>query len=148
MIKQELTTALPIPLTALSSAKLSVKRQKALRRGYKRQSGIQRRKSVGPTSQLGMQRIKSHSNFGKSEIRIFLRDVRAPPQKSPLPFLKQGCCTIKRRNNLKPKAVKCGHLGSASNHPRDTMQILCKSDRTITTTNMTWAHIPASVSPT
>ena len=46
----------------------------------------------------------------------------SPPSSSPFPFLKQGFCSVKRRNKLQPKAVRCWYLGSAPNYPRDAMR--------------------------
>ena len=61
----------------------------------------------------------------------------SPPSSSPFPFLKPGFCSVKRRNKLQPKAVRCWYLGPAPNYPRDAMRILCKSGRAVVTRHVT-----------
>ena len=51
----------------------------------------------------------------------------SPPSSSPFPFLKPGFRSVKRRNKLQPKVVRCWYLGPAQNYPRDAMRILYKS---------------------
>ena len=72
----------------------------------------------------------------------------SPPSSSPFPFLKPGFRSIKRRNKLQPKAVRCWYLGPAPNYPRDAMRILCKSGRVVATRHVTWAHVPTHIPST
>ena len=72
----------------------------------------------------------------------------SPPSSGPFPFLKPGFRSVKRRNKLQPKAVRCWYLGSAPNYPRDAMRILCKSGRVVATRHVTWAHVPAHIPST
>ncbi|CAN0032507.1 unnamed protein product, partial [Ascophyllum nodosum] len=51
-----------------------------------------------------------------------------------------GFRSVKRRNKLQTKAVRCWYLGPAPNYPRDAMRILCKSGRVVATRHITWAH--------
>ena len=48
------------------------------------------------------------------------------PTSSAFPFLKPGFRSVRRRNKLQPKAVRCWYLGPAPNHPRKAMCIMCK----------------------
>ena len=57
----------------------------------------------------------------------------SPPFNSPFPFLKPGFRSVRRRNKLQPKAVRCWYLGPAPKYPRDVMRILCKSGRVVAT---------------
>ena len=72
----------------------------------------------------------------------------SPPSSSPFPFLKPGFHSVKRRNKLQPKAVRCWYLGPAPNYPRDAMRILCKSGRVVATRHVTWAHVPTHITST
>ena len=72
----------------------------------------------------------------------------SPPSSSPFPFLKPGFRSVKRRNKLQPKAVRCWYLGPAPNYPRDAMRILCKSGRVVATRHVTWAHVPTHIPST
>ena len=72
----------------------------------------------------------------------------SPPYSSPLPFLKPGFRSVKRRNRLQPKAVRCLYLGPAPNYPRDVMRILCKSGRVVATRHVTWAHVSTHIPST
>ena len=69
----------------------------------------------------------------------------SPPSSSPFPFLKPGFRSVKRRNKLQPKAVRCWYLGPAPNYPRDAMRILSKSGRVVATRHVTWAHLPTHI---
>ena len=71
-----------------------------------------------------------------------------PLTSSAFPFLKPGFRTVRRRNKLQPKAVRCWYLGLAPNYPRDAMRILSKYGRVIATPHVTWAHVPTHVPPT
>ena len=72
----------------------------------------------------------------------------SPPSRSPFPFLKPGFCSVKRRNKLQPKAVRCWYFGPAPNYPRDVLRILCKYGRVVATRHVTWAHVPAHIPST
>ena len=72
----------------------------------------------------------------------------SPPSSSPFPLLRPGFRSVKRRNKLQPKAVRCWYLGPASNYPRDAMRILCKSGRVVATRHVTWAHVPTHIPST
>ena len=69
----------------------------------------------------------------------------SPPSSSPFPFLKPDFRSVKRRNKLQPKAVRCWYLGPDPNYPRDAMRILYKSGRVVATRNATWAHEPTHI---
>ena len=72
----------------------------------------------------------------------------SPPSSSPFPFLKPGFRSVKRRNKLQPKAVRCWYLGPAPNYHRDSMRITCKSGRAVATRHVTWAHVPTPIPST
>ena len=72
----------------------------------------------------------------------------SPPSSSPFPFLKPDFHSVKRRNKLQPKAVRCWYLGPAPNYPRDAMRILCKSGRVVATRYVAWAHVPTHIPST
>ena len=72
----------------------------------------------------------------------------SPPTSSPFPCLKPGFRSVKRRNKLQPKAVRCWYLGPAPNFPHDAMRILGKSDRAVATRHITWAHVPTHIPST
>ena len=55
---------------------------------------------------------------------------------------------MKRQNKLNPKALRCWYLGPVPNHPHGAMRTPYRLGRTVATRNVTWAHIPAHVSPT
>ena len=67
------------------------------------------------------------------------------PSSSPFPFLKPGFRSVKRKNKVQPKAVRCWYLGPDPNYPRDAMHILCKSGRVVATRHVTWAYIPTHI---
>ena len=72
----------------------------------------------------------------------------SPPSSTPFPFLKPDFCSVKRRNKLQPKAVRCWYLGPDPNNPRDAIRILYISGRVVATRHATWApeptHIPST----
>ena len=70
------------------------------------------------------------------------------PSSSPFPFLKPGFRSVKRRNKLQPKAVRCWYLGPAPNYPRDAMRILCKFGRVVATRRVTWGLVPTQIPST
>ena len=72
----------------------------------------------------------------------------SPPTSTPLPFLKPGFHSVKRRNKLQPKAVRCWYFGPAPNFPRDGIRIMCKSGRVVATRHITWAHVPTHIPST
>ena len=72
----------------------------------------------------------------------------SPRCSSPFPFLKPGFRSVKRRNKLQPRAVRCWYLGPAPNYPRDAVHILCKSARVVATRHVTWAHVPTHIPST
>ena len=69
----------------------------------------------------------------------------SPSSSSPLPFLKPGFRSVKRRNRLQSKALSCWYLGPAPYYPRDAIRILCKSGRVVATRHVTWAHVPTHI---
>ena len=64
----------------------------------------------------------------------------SPPTSSPFPFIRPGFRSVKRRNKLQPKAVRCWYLHPAPNFLRDAIRILCKSGGVVATRHITWAH--------
>ena len=72
----------------------------------------------------------------------------SPPTRNPFSFLKLGFRSIKRRDELQPKTVRCWYLGPAPKYRRDAMRILCKSGRVVATRQVTWAHVPTHILPT
>ena len=72
----------------------------------------------------------------------------SPPSSSPFSFLKPGFRSVKRRNKLQPKAVRCWYLGPDPIYPRDAMRILWKSGRVVATRHVTWAHVPTHIPST
>ena len=68
-----------------------------------------------------------------------------PPQTSPIPFLKPGFCKYKRMNKMDPKARECFYLGPARNHPNESKRVLVHTRKVIVTRNVTWAHVPPSL---
>ena len=71
----------------------------------------------------------------------------SPPTSSAFLF-KPGFRSVKRRNKLQPKAVKCWYHGPVPNYPRDAVRILCKSGRVVATWHVTWARIPTHIPST
>ena len=72
----------------------------------------------------------------------------SPRSSSPSSFLKPGFRSVKRRNKLQPKAVRCWYLGPAPNYPRGAIRILCKSGRVVATRYVTWSHVPTHIPST
>ena len=72
----------------------------------------------------------------------------SPPTSSPFPLLMPGFRSVKRRNKLQPKVVRCWYLGPVPNYPRDAMRILCKSGRVVPTRHVTWAHVRTHIPST
>ena len=70
------------------------------------------------------------------------------PSSSPFPFLNPGFRSVKRRNKMQLKAVRCWYFGPAPNYLRDLMRILCKSGRVVATRHVTLAHVPTRFSRT
>ena len=72
----------------------------------------------------------------------------SPPSSSPFPFLKQHFRSVKRRNKLQPKAVRCWYLGPDPNYPRGAMRIMYTSGRVVATRHETWAREPTHIPST
>ena len=72
----------------------------------------------------------------------------SPSSSSPFPFLRSGFRSVRSRNKLQPKGVRCWYLGPAPNYPSDSMRILCKSVRVVATRHVTWAHVPTNLPST
>ena len=65
-----------------------------------------------------------------------------------LPFLKPGCCKVKRENKSQAKEQEHFYLDSAPNHPRDAVRVLTKHRVLLVTRHVTWQRVsPAPFVP-